>query len=113
MLFCRNLGCQPITLCASSILPMNRKRNYWGNIPNMYINKLEERHETVPELQQQLLTINDIEVLMGYSLNYTDVCNLKIKERLALLSNGWCIPIVQSILKPLGDIFEALPSRGY
>ncbi|KAK3917166.1 DNA (cytosine-5)-methyltransferase 3A, partial [Frankliniella fusca] len=29
------MGSEPTTICASAFVPMNRKRNFWGNIPRM------------------------------------------------------------------------------
>ncbi|KAE8738588.1 hypothetical protein FOCC_FOCC015927 [Frankliniella occidentalis] len=117
------LECDPITICASSFLPMVRSRNFWGNVPGMSDLSTSREETTSMHLQDVLrpkrfanfecaktLTSNKsnmkkVELLMGLPRHFIDACDLSVKQRCNLLAKGWCVPVVRKILQPLTELY--------
>ncbi|XP_068206780.1 DNA (cytosine-5)-methyltransferase 3A-like isoform X2 [Palaemon carinicauda] len=55
--------------------------------------------------------ITEIEKIFGFPAHYTDVGNLNIRQRQALLGRSWSVGVVEYILKPLTKYFPVRQNR--
>ncbi|XP_064082111.1 LOW QUALITY PROTEIN: DNA (cytosine-5)-methyltransferase 3A-like [Macrobrachium nipponense] len=55
--------------------------------------------------------ITEIEKIFGFPAHYTDVGNLSLRERQALLGRSWSVGVVEYILKPLTKYFPVCQEK--
>ncbi|XP_066951556.1 uncharacterized protein [Macrobrachium rosenbergii] len=55
--------------------------------------------------------ITEIEKIFGFPAHYTDVGNLNLRERQALLGRSWSVGVVEYILKPLTKYFPVCQEK--
>ncbi|RWS04448.1 DNA methyltransferase 3-like protein [Dinothrombium tinctorium] len=112
--------CKPVTLNSRALTLDVGNRYMWSNIPGInrpfspdlqsnmekMLHTLHESDGKAKVESQSAVGIKELEQLLGFDENYTDVNILSKGKRMSLLRKSWSIPITSHILWALCDFFK-------
>ncbi|RWS30993.1 DNA methyltransferase 3-like protein [Leptotrombidium deliense] len=112
--------CKPFTLNSRATTVSSGNRYIWSNIPGInrpLPTELQANMDSLTHVifqetngkiksESQGLDVLEMEKLLGFETNYTDINALSKSKRQSLLRKSWSIPITAHILWALCDFFE-------